>query len=51
MSHPEKFAQPGVYLDTDDHARLIDDNREQRRRDRIEELRNELQALEERGQS
>ena len=38
MTHPEKYARPGVYLDEDDHGRLLDENREQYRRERREEL-------------
>lgn len=46
MSDPEKHARPGDYLDEDDHARLIDENREQYRRERIERLRREQQRIE-----
>lgn len=28
MTHPEKYARPGVYLDTDDHERLVRELRE-----------------------
>lgn len=38
----EKHARPGLYLDEDDHARLLDENRDAFRRDRAERLRREI---------
>lgn len=46
MAHPEKYARPGHYLDTDDHERLIEENREQYLQDRRERLLNELREVE-----
>lgn len=48
MTNPEKYARPGIYLDEDDHERLLDENREQYERDRVERLRRELREAEER---
>lgn len=47
MSHPEKYARPGVYLDTDDHERLIEENRDAYLRERCERLARELRAAQE----
>lgn len=38
----EKYARPGLYRDDDDHARLLDENRDAFRRDRAERLRREI---------
>lgn len=46
MSHPEKYARPGVYLDEDDHGRLLDENRGAYRRDHREELLQEIDDAE-----
>jgi hypothetical protein len=46
MTHPEKYARPGIYLDEDDHGRLLDENREAYQRDRVERLRRELRDAE-----
>lgn len=46
MSDPERYAKPGLYRDDDDHAKLLDENREQYRQDRIRRLRQELENLE-----
>lgn len=47
MTHPEKYARPGLYLDTDDHERLIEENREQYLQDKRDRLLNELREVEE----
>lgn len=47
MSHPEKYARPGIYLDEDDHGRLLDENRERYLEDRRTRLLNELREVEE----
>lgn len=39
----EKYARPGLYRDDDDHARLLDENREKYRRERRERLRREVE--------
>lgn len=46
MSDPERYAKPGLYRDDDDHAKLLDENRDQYRQDRIRRLRQELENLE-----
>lgn len=46
MSDPERHAKPGLYRDDDDHAKLLDENRDQYRQDRIRRLRQELENLE-----
>ena len=46
MTDPERYAKPGLYRDDDDHAKLLDENREQYRQDRIRRLRQELENLE-----
>lgn len=43
MPHPEKYARPGVYRDDDDHARLLDENREAYERERRERLVEEIE--------
>lgn len=43
MVHPEKYARPGVYRDDDDHAKLLDENREAYERERRERLVNEIE--------
>lgn len=48
MTHPEKFARPGLYLDEDDHKRLLEENEEQYLRDRRDRLLKELREVEER---
>lgn len=45
MSDPEKYAKPGLYLDTDDHARLIEENREAYERERWERLLRERERI------
>jgi len=45
MSDPEYYANPGRNLDTDDHARLVDENREQYLRERAEQLSRELREI------
>lgn len=47
MPHPEKYARPGMYRDDDDHARLLDENREAFRRDRRERLLREIEEKKE----
>jgi hypothetical protein len=47
MTHPEKYARPGLYLDTDDHERLLEENREAHLRERRDRLRRELEQVEE----
>ena len=42
----EKYANPGMYLDADDHGRLIEENRDKYRQERRRELIRELQNLE-----
>lgn len=46
MRDPEYYANPGMNLDTDDHERLLDENREAYLRDRRERLLRELQNIE-----
>lgn len=50
MTHPEKFARPGMYRDDDDHEKLLDENREvyeQERRERlVEEIERNKEKLE-----
>lgn len=45
MSHPEKYARPGIYLDTDDHERLLEENRGAYLMEEAEMLRQELETL------
>lgn len=40
---PEYYARPGLYLDEDDHGRLIEENREAYRRERRERLLREIE--------
>lgn len=47
MTHPEKYARPGVYRDDDDHERLLDENREAYLRERRERLLREMEEKEE----
>lgn len=42
----EKYANPGIYLDTEDHGRLIEENREAYARDRAERLSREVREIE-----
>lgn len=42
----EKYANPGLYLDTDDHERLLEENRVAYIRERRERLLRELENLE-----
>jgi hypothetical protein len=48
MSGPEYYANPGRNLDTDDHERLLDENRDAYLRERHERLVRELEHLERR---
>lgn len=41
----EKYARPGLYLDEDDHERLLDENREQYDRERRERLFRERERI------
>lgn len=43
---PEYYARPGLYLDEDDHGRLIEENREQYLKERRDRLRKELREVE-----
>lgn len=45
MRDPEYYARPGLYLDEDDHERLIDENREAFRRERRERLVREQERI------
>lgn len=42
----EKYANPGLYLDTDDHGRLIEENREAYLRDEAERKADKLRKIE-----
>lgn len=46
MSDPEKYARPGLYLDEDDHGRLIEENREPMLQERRQQLLRELEDTE-----
>lgn len=46
MSNPEKYANPGAYLDTDDHGRLIEENRAAYIRDEADQLNRKIRELE-----
>lgn len=41
----EKYARPGMYLDTDDHGRLIAENRDAYERERRERLFREIEKI------
>lgn len=43
MTHPEKYARPGVYRDNDDHEKLLDENREAYEREHRERLVKEIE--------
>lgn len=45
MRDPEYYARPGLYLDEDDHERLLTENRETYLRERRQRLLRELEAL------
>lgn len=45
MSDPEKYARPGLYLDEDNHERLLNENREAYIRERIERLNREIEEM------
>lgn len=42
----EKYANPGMYLDTDDHGRLIEENREKLAAEEAQRLKREMRQLE-----
>lgn len=42
MTHPEKYARPGVYRDDDNHERLLEENREAYRQEKREKLLQEI---------
>jgi hypothetical protein len=42
----EKFARPGLYLDEDDHERLLDENRDKYLAERRQRLLRELENVE-----
>ena len=46
MCMEEKYANPGMHLDTDDHGRLLRENRGAYARDEAERLSNEIRTLE-----
>jgi len=45
MTRHEYYLDPGRNLDTDDHERLLDENREQYAQERREQLIRELENL------
>lgn len=45
MNDSEYYAKPEYYRDDDDHAKLLDENREQYRRERIRYHRQEIEKL------
>jgi len=45
MTHPEKHARPGTYLDTDDHGRLLEENRDAYLRERADRIRRTIEQM------
>lgn len=41
----EKYANPGLYLDEDDHGRLIEENREKYIRHEAEQVKDRLRVI------
>lgn len=42
----EKYANPGLYLDEDDHARLLDENREAYIREDAQRVQEKIRSVE-----